>query len=181
MGTTIRQQRDKASALSLRGEGANYPMYYVNYDEAKEFCSRLSSATGRKYTLPTEAQWEYAARGGKGATTYTYSGSNSIGSVAWYRGNSGNSTHPVKGKTPNQLGLYDMSGNVWEWCLDYYDSNYYNSSPKTNPSNRSRSDHRVLRGGSCISESDCRVASRGCNYPASRSYTCGFRVVIVSE
>jgi formylglycine-generating enzyme required for sulfatase activity len=179
MGTTIRQQRDKASASwSLRGEGANYPMYYVNYDEAKEFCSRLSSATGRKYTLPTEAQWEYAARGGKGAAADAYSGDNSIGSVAWYLGNSGDSTHPVKRKTPNQLDLYDMSGNVWEWCLDYYDSNYYSSSPKTNPSNRSRSDYRVLRGGSCIyGESFCRVAGRDKGYPADRG-SFGFRVVV---
>jgi formylglycine-generating enzyme required for sulfatase activity len=179
MGTTIRQQRDKANASwSLRGEGANYPMYYVNYDEAKEFCSRLSSATGRKYTLPTEAQWEYAARGGEGATTYTYSGSNSIDSVAWYLGNSGDSTHPVKRKTPNQLDLYDMSGNVWEWCLDYYDSNYYSSSPKTNPSNRSRSDYRVLRGGSWgVGESKCCVAGRDKGYPADRG-SFGFRVVV---
>lgn len=183
MGTTIRQQRDKDNTSgSLRGEGANYPMYYVNYNEAKEFCSRLSSATGRKYTLPTEAQWEYAARGGKGATTYTYSGSNSIGSVAWYSGNSGVSTHPVKGKTPNQLGLYDMSGNVWEWCLDYYDSNYYSSSPKANPSNRSRSYYRVTRGGSwSFDEGYCCVANRDFEIPSSRSYLNGFRVVIVSE
>ena len=183
MGTTIQQQREKSEYdWGLVGVGDNYPMYYVNYDEAKEFCSRLSSATGRKYTLPTEAQWEYAARGGKGATTYTYSGSNSFGSVAWYDGNSGDSTHPVKGKTPNQLGLYDMSGNVYEWCLDYYDSNYYSSSPKTNPSNRSRSDYRVVRGGSWrSSESGCRVASRGFDFPSSRDGYSGFRVVIVPE
>lgn len=181
MGTTIRQQRDKANG-SLRGEGANYPMYYVNYDEAMEFCSRLSSATGREYTLPTEAQWEYAARGGEGATTYTYSGSDSFGSVAWYGGNSGDSTHPVKGKTPNQLGLYDMSGNVWEWCLDYYDGSYYSSSPKTNPSNRSRGDNLVLRGGSWRNvESCCRVAFRSNSHPSQRYYDYGFRVVIVPE
>lgn len=183
MGTTIRQQRDKASASwSLRGEGANYPMYYVNYDEAKEFCSRLSSATGRKYTLPTEAQWEYAARGGNGATIYTYSGSNSIDSVAWYGDIINKSTHTVKVKDPNQLGLYDMSGNVWEWCLDYYDSNYYSSSPKTNPSNRSRSDSRVLRGGCwCYNESYCRVANRASDDSSSRDDDIGFRVVIVPE
>lgn len=179
MGTTIRQQRDKANTSGpLRGEGANYPMYYVNYDEAIEFCSRLSSATGRKYTLPTEAQWEYAARGGEGATTYTYSGSNSIDDVAWYGDISNQSTHTVKVKDPNQLGLYDMSGNVWEWCLDYYDSNYYSSSPKTNPSNRSRSDYRVLRGGSWgVGESKCCVAGRDKGYPADRG-SFGFRVVV---
>lgn len=183
MGTTIQQQEEKSEFLwGLFGVGDNYPMYYVNYDEAMEFCSRLSSATGRKYTLPTEAQWEYAARGGEGATTYTYSGSNSIDDVAWYDGNSGVSTHPVKGKTPNQLGLYDMSGNVSELCLDYYDSNYYSSSPKTNPSNRSRSDYRVVRGGSWgDGELYCRVAFRGYDNPSNRFVNFGFRVVIVSE
>lgn len=176
MGTTIRQQRDKASASwSLRGEGANYPMYYVNYDEAKEFCSRLSSATGRKYTLPTEAQWEYAARGGNGATIYTYSGSNSIDDVAWYGGNSGDSTHPVKGKTPNQLGLYDMCGNVMERCLDYCrnysNHSWFGSGP-------------ALRGGDCLSgESYCRVAYRSYQFaPRQRKSDIGglfgFRVVV---
>ncbi len=183
MGTTIQQQQEKSEYdWGLVGVGDNYPMYYVNYDDAKEFCSRLSSVTGRKYTLPTEAQWEYAARGGEGATMYTYSGSNSIGSVAWYEGNSNYSTHEVKKKTPNELGLYDMSGNVGEWCLDYYDSNYYSSSPKTNPSNRSRSVYRVTRGSCWFSnESDSRVAIRGSGYPSYRGSSLGFRVVIVSE
>ena len=178
MGTDIRQQRDKAGYSSLYGEGSNYPMYYVNYDEAKEFCRRLSERTGRTYTLPTEAQWEYAARGGRDGVrdNYTYSGSNSIGSVAWYDGNSGNSTNPVGRKSPNQLGLYDMSGNLWEWCLDYYGS--YSSSSQTNPTGPSSGDSQVLRGGSWgHNGSYCRVANRGGDNPSNRDNISGFRVV----
>ncbi|MBO5017527.1 MAG: SUMF1/EgtB/PvdO family nonheme iron enzyme [Alistipes sp.] len=178
MGTDIRQQRDKAGYSSLYGEGSNYPMYYVNYDEAKEFCRRLSERTGRTYTLPTEAQWEYAARGGRDGVrdNYTYSGSNSIGSVAWYDGNSGNSTNPVGRKSPNQLGLYDMSGNLWEWCLDYYRS--YSSSSQTNPTGPSSGDSQVLRGGSWLNGgSRCRVPYRDYYNPSYRYYGLGFRVV----
>ena len=178
MGTDIRQQRDKAGYSSLYGEGSNYPMYYVNYDEAKEFCRRLSERTGRTYTLPTEAQWEYAARGGRDGVrdNYTYSGSNSIGSVAWYDGNSGNSTNPVGRKSPNQLGLYDMSGNLWEWCLDYYGS--YSSSSQTNPTGPSSGDSRVLRGGGWDDyESVCRVTFRFNFNPSNRFNGGGFRVV----
>jgi formylglycine-generating enzyme required for sulfatase activity len=176
MGTTVRQQREKeVNSLSRCGEGVNYPMCYVNYDEALEFCRRLSNATGRKYTLPTETQWEYAARGGKDAIIYNYSGSNSIGDVAWYDGNSDRSTHPVKGKAPNKLGLYDMSGNVVEWCLDYYRS-------YSNPSYTGWGP--ALRGGGCLSgESQCRVACRSCFDRSSRMYDSaepfGFRVVVI--
>ena len=179
MGTDIRQQRDKVGSIwSIFGEGSNYPMYYVSYDEAKEFCRRLSERTGRSYTLPTEAQWEYAARGGRDGVrdNYTYSGSNSIGSVAWYDGNSGDSTNPVGRKSPNQLGLYDMSGNLGEWCLDYYGS--YSSSSQTNPTGPSSGGSRVLRGGSWnIYESFCRVAIRISSDPSNRIYSLGFRVV----
>lgn len=179
MGTDIRQQRDKAGYSSLYGEGSNYPMYYVNYDEAKEFCRRLSERTGRSYTLPTEAQWEYAARGGSDGVrdNYTYSGSNSIGSVAWYDGNSGDSTNPVGRKSPNQLGLYDMSGNVWEWCLDWYGE--YSSSSQTNPLGPSSGYYQVLRGGSWYNyESNCRVSNRNYNLnPSNRLNRHGLRVV----
>ena len=179
MGTDIRQQRDKSdSSWSIYGEGSNYPMYYVNYDEAKEFCRRLSERTGRSYTLPTEAQWEYAARGGRDGVrdNYTYSGSNSIGPVAWYGGNSGHSTNPVGRKSPNQLGLYDMSGNLWEWCLDRYGE--YSSSSQTNPVGPSSGGRQVLRGGSWDNiESNCRVPFRDFLNPSFRFNSNGFRVV----
>ena len=177
MGTTLRQQRDKADpSWSLYGEGGDYPMYFVNYDEAIEFCRRLSELTGKHYTLPTEAQWEYAARGGQSGGT-KYSGSNTIDNVAWYYGNSNKQTHPVGTKSPNVLGIYDMSGNVWEWCLDWYGD--YPSQAQTNPQGPTSGDYRVLRGGSWYYYAEyCRVSYRGSNIPSFRSYG-GFRVVLL--
>ena len=110
MGTTVRQQRDKANpSLPISGEGDDYPMYYVSWDDVQEFVHKLNATSGKNYRLPTEADWEYAARGGNQSQGYKYSGSNNPDDVAWY---SDNSTHPVGGKSPNELGIYDMSGNV---------------------------------------------------------------------
>ncbi len=178
MGTTLRQQRDKADpSWSLYGEGGDYPMYYVNYDDALEFCRRLSELTGKHYTLPTEAQWEYAARGGQSGGT-KYSGSNTIRDVAWYYDNSNEQTHPVGTKSPNALGLYDMSGNVWEWCLDWFGD--YPSQAQTNPQGPTSGVSRVLRGGSWYDVAEgCRVSRRDYNNPSSRSYCDGFRVVLL--
>ena len=176
MGTTLRLQRDKADpSWSLYGEGGDYPMYYVNYDEAIEFCRRLSELTGKHYTLPTEAQWEYAARGGRSGGT-KYSGSNTIDDVAWYWDNRNGPT-PVGTKSPNALGLYDMSGNVWEWCLDWYGD--YPSLAQTNPQGPTSGDYRVLRGGSWFSDAEyCRVSCRDFNSPSFRGDG-GFRVVLL--
>ena len=146
-------------------KGDNLPVEMVSWDDAQEFIARLNHATGRKYALPTEAQWEFAARGGTKSQNYEYSGSNSVNNVAWYSGNSGNRTQPVGTKLPNELGIYDMSGNVWEWCEDWYNS--------------SKSD-RVNRGGSWFSAAgSCRSAFRGNLTPSSRNYGMGFRVVLV--
>ncbi len=178
MGTTLSEQKSKAGASSTYGVGDNYPMYYVSWEEAQDFCRELSRITGKKYRLPTEAQWEYAARGGKHNSGAKYSGRSSIATVAWYTENSGSTTHAVKQKTPNELGLYDMSGNVWEWCNDWYSSSYYSSSPQNNPTGPSSGSDRVLRGGSWGSAaSKCRVSYRGNNTPSSRSNDYGFRVV----
>lgn len=180
MGTTARQQRDKANtSWPMRGEGDNYPMYYISWEECQEFVTRLNRMTGRTFRLPTEAEWEYAARGGKKSRGYKYSGSNSIGSVAWYDDNSGSSTHPVGQKQANELGIYDMTGNVWEWCSDWYGSDYYGSSLQNNPKGPSSGSNRVLRGGSWFSDArNCRVSNRDINAPSYRINFYGFRLVL---
>ena len=146
MGTNIYTQKSMAKASYTYGEGADFPMYYVSWEEAMEFCRILSNQTGKTYTLPTEAQWEYAARGGTQAEGYQYAGSDFITNVAWFDENSGNSTHPCGTKRANKLGIYDMTGNVWEWCKDWYNSTY-SSSDTNNPLGPSSGKARVNRGG----------------------------------
>ncbi len=191
MGTSIYQQRDKVgSSYPLCGVGSNYPMYYVTHSEAEEFCGRLNNLLrsqvqlpqGYKFRLPTEAQWEYAARGGIKERSSLYAGSDYIGEVAWFTGNSNSSTHTVNTKDPNELGIYDMSGNVWEWCADLYSSSYYSSSPTDNPKNLSSGSVRVRRGGSVGSDpASCRVANRDYLNPGYRLNNVGFRLVLVQD
>ncbi len=179
IGTSIYQQKTKAGASSIYGVGPDYPMYYVSWDEAMEFCRILSNKTGRTYTLPTEAQWEYAARGGNKNEGTKYAGSNMIDVVAWYTDNSGGNVHIVGSKRANALGIYDMSGNVWEWCKDWY-ANSYVSYDTNNPVGPSSGSNRVSRGGSwCYNASGCRVAYRFCYSPGARSRYLGFRVVLL--
>ena len=177
MGTTIQQQQKWAQDnVSLYGVGDNYPMYYVSWWEAKEFCKKLSTKTGKKYVLPTEAQWEFAARGGVKSKGYKYSGSNTIGDVAWYYSNSSSKTHEVGTKAANELGIYDMSGNVWEWCADWYGS--YSSSAVTNPTGPNSGNNRVARGdGRYNNGGGCRVSNRDYVEPGYRNNGLGFRVV----
>ena len=121
MGTTVQQQWEKSSQLSRSMiEGDDYPMFYVNYYEVDTFINKLNQLTGRTFRLPTNTEWEYAARGGNKSCGYRYSGSNNLDSVAWYKDNSDEKIHPVKTKQPNELGLFDMSGNVEEWVGDWY-------------------------------------------------------------
>ncbi|PQJ81855.1 bifunctional serine/threonine-protein kinase/formylglycine-generating enzyme family protein [Polaribacter glomeratus] len=154
------------------------PVEQVSWNDIQSFLKKLNTATGKRFRLPTEAEWEFAARGGNKSRGYTYSGSNTLSSVGWHSGNSGDKTHAVGQKQRNELGLYDMSGNVWEWCSDWYDENYYSSSSSNNPKGPSSSSYRVIRGGSWRnSASGCRVAYRYGNEPDNRYDSDGFRVV----
>ena len=121
-------------------------MENVSCDDCQAFIKKLNRKSGKNYRLPTEAEWEYACR--SGGRDEKYSGGSDIDRVAWYYGNSGGSTHAVGGKVANGLGLYDMSGNVWEWCSDWYDENYYGNSPTQNPQGPESGSSRVYRGGS---------------------------------
>ena len=164
---------------SSYGVGDYYPAYYVSYyDIVDIFLPRLNKITGKTFRLPTEAEWEFAARGGKQSKGYKYSGSNDLGSVAWYGDNRGDKTHQVGTKLPNELGIYDMSGNVNEWCGDWYGR--YSSSAQTNPTGPSSGSRRVLRGGSWFgSARGCRVSYRYFDSPSDRFDIYGFRVVLV--
>ena len=155
--------------------GAKNPVKNVSWDDCKKFISKLNSLTGQKFRLPTEAEWEFAARGGNNSKHFKYSGSNNINDVAWYDGNSGSKTHPVGTKAPNELGIYDMTGNVWEWCEDWYGD--YRVSAQTNPQGPSQGFNRVYRGGSWRSLARyCPVSGRYGLTPGSRDDTLGFRL-----
>ena len=153
------------------------PVEYVSWNDCQEFITKLNQLTGKNFRLPTEAEWEYAARGGNKSMGYKYSGSNTIGNVAWYDGNSSSRTHDVKTKQANELGIYDMSGNVYEWCQDWYGD--YSSGSQTDPTGPTSGSGRVLRGGSWGNYAwDCRVSYRYSNYPDLRDYYYGFRLVL---
>jgi hypothetical protein len=159
-------------------KGNNLPVENISWYDAQEFITRLNSATGKNYDLPTEAEWEFAARGGNKSQSYTYSGSNNIDEVAWYDSNSGEETHPVGTKMSNELGIYDMSGNVLEWCSDWYDT--YPSSAWTDPYSPSTGLYRVLRGGSWYSNAQyCRSANRDNDFYGDRYSNIGFRLVLL--
>ncbi len=163
---------------SAIGGDDNRPVECVSWEDVQEFIQKLNALTGKTYRLPTEAEWEYAARGGKKSRGYKYAGSNTIEEVAWCAENSRGETYPVGQKQPNELGLYDMSGNVIEWCQDWYGS--YDSSAQTNPTGPSSGDCRILRGGSWGSDAgNCRVSHRNANYPSDWDYDHGFRLVLL--
>lgn len=158
-------------------KGSRKPVEEVSWDDCQTFIRKLNSLTGQNFKLPTEAQWEFAARGGNSSNGYKYSGSNYIDNVAWYCDNSGGSTHNVGTKSPNELGLYDMSGNVWEWCSDLYGA--YGSGSVTNPDAQSSGSDRVNRGGGwCGFASYCRVSDRSSNTASRRLNRLGFRLCL---
>jgi formylglycine-generating enzyme required for sulfatase activity len=157
--------------------GANCPVEQVFWEDAQEFTRRLNELAGRNYRLPYEAEWEYAAR--SGGKSEKYAGGSNIDAVAWYDKNSGYSTHPVGSKQPNGLGLYDMSGNVWEWCKDWYADKYYERSPQQNPRGPLSGSSRVVRGGGWDNDpAYVRAADRFGFSPGDRGAGLGFRLVL---
>ena len=157
--------------------GDDLPVEMVSWDDCQTFISKLNALTGKRFRLPTEAEWEFAARGGNQSRHTQYSGSSRIDDVAWYRGNSGGKTHPVKTKQPNELGIYDMTGNVWEWCQDWHGS--YSSNARTNPTGASSGFGRVRRGGGWRnSPGYCRSSGRGYELPGCSDDDLGLRLVL---
>jgi formylglycine-generating enzyme len=159
------------------------PVEQVSWDDIQEFLQNLNKRTGKRYRLPTEAEWEYAARGGSRSQGFLYSGGNNLDEVGWYNSNSGGNTRLVGQKRPNELGLYDMSGSVWEWVEDcWYDN--YNGAPTNGSARQGEKGHqcsyRVVRGGGWGTDArGCRSASRGRDHPDFRLFAIGFRLVTV--
>ena len=163
-----------------RFKGGDLPVENVSWNDCQEFLKKLNSLTGQQFRLPTEAEWEFAARGGRKSRHYKYSGSKGLAEVAWYGVNSNSQTHPVGAKNPNELGIYDMSGNVWEWCNDWFGD--YTSSAVTNPLGPTYGSLRVYRGGSWRGIAGvCRVSNRYGDFPGSRPYGLGLRLVLPQQ
>lgn len=159
-------------------KGPNHPVEQVSWDDCQDFIAKLNRITGKHFRFPTEAEWEFAARGGNQSNGTKYSGEYYLDEVAWFDDNSGHQTHDVGTKRPNELGLYDMSGNVWEWCSDWYDS--YGSDSQNNPTGSSSGAYRVLRGG-CWDDYAiyCRISVRGYDAPDSSNDGRGLRLALL--
>lgn len=160
-------------------KGAQRPVENVSWVDCQDFIRCLNQRTGKNFRLPTEAEWEYAARGGRKSNGSKYAGGSSVDDVAWYTNNSDSETHPVAQKRANELGLYDMSGNVWEWCQDWYDSDYYKKSPTRDLKGPTSGSSRVARGGCWHNGAwDCRVSCRNYNSPDFRYCGLGLRLAL---
>jgi len=187
----------KRDTMGSAGWGrGKQPAIYVSWNDAIAYCNWLSGKeklskcylvdstggvkyldTAKGYRLPTEAEWEFAARGGNKARGHTYAGSDKIDEVAWYKDNSAGKAHPVGQKAPNELGLYDMDGNVWEWLWDFYSSSYYRVSPSDNPEGPATGPYRVMRGGAFYNaDTYARVFTRQNTYVVFRQNSVGFRI-----
>ena len=155
------------------------PVEQVTNESVEEYLGKLNKLSGKKYRLPTEAEWEYAALGGNKAKAYRYPGSDNLATVAWYKSNAGDSTHPVGLLAANELGFYDMAGNVWERCADWYDPHYYKKSPEENPCNTAHAPFRSLRGGSWRSGPErCYSRARNRDVPDHHKANGGLRLVL---
>ena len=175
-----------SNIFQFNGTGDNFPIYFVNHSNCSKFCSRLTQLLSEQlpegyiFRIPTEAQWEYAARGGNMSKGYTFSGSNNIDEVAWYGAKYYLTTSQVGKKMKNELGIYDMSGNVWEWCKDWFDEDYYSRTSSFNPTGPIYGFERVLRGGSWRSVAQvCSVSCRFKDFPEVRTNNYGFRLALV--
>lgn len=187
----------KRDTMGSAGWGrGKQPAIWVSWNDAIAYCNWLSGKeklskcyfidstgkvtyldTAKGYRLPTEAEWEFAARGGNKATGHFYAGSDDINEVAWYNANSGGKTHPVAQKAPNELGLYDMDGNVWEWLWDIFDASYYRNSPANDPEGPATGPYRVMRGGAFYNNTNyARVFTRQNSYVVFRQNSVGFRI-----
>jgi formylglycine-generating enzyme required for sulfatase activity len=171
---------DTNKPSSSSGLGDSFPAYYVSWEDIQIFIAQLNQLTGKQYRLPTEAEWEYAARGGQQTQGYKYSGSNTIGNVTWYDSNSGKMAHPVGTKAANELGIYDMSGNIGEWCSDYWSATY--PSGANNPTGPTNGSNRVVRGGGWTGDARyCTVSYRSNYTPDYRFHYYGFRLACSSN
>lgn len=156
------------------------PVENINFFEVQEFIKELNKITGKQYRLPTEAEWEFAARGGNKSRGYIYSGGNNLSEVGWYDDTKVNKMQPVGLKRPNELGIYDMSGNVWEWCENWFEN--YCEKEKVNPKGPERGRFKVLRGGSwTVTKNNCRVSSRHRYFPNIKTFDYGFRLALDSK
>ena len=161
-------------------KGKSNPVENVSWDDAQAFCKKLSGQTTYRVRLPTEAEWEYSCRAGTKTIYYSGDTDKDLDRVAWYRANSKSTTHPVGQKESNFFGLYDMHGNVWQWCQDWYGEDYYGKSEAENPQGSAQGAVRLVRGGSWVDNPlNCRSADRDGNHPDNRSKFLGFRVVLV--
>lgn len=158
-------------------KGARRPVENVSWSDCCQFIRKLNSLTGKNFRMLTEAEWEFAARGGNKSRGYKYAGSQILDDVGWYDSNSSSSTHDVGQLDPNELGLYDMSGNVWEWCVDWYGS--YESGMQINPTGPSSGSYNVCRGGGWDGGAKyCRVSLRNYHTPAFRNINLGLRLAL---
>ena len=159
------------------GKGDKYPANYISYTQALEFINKLNSYSNLRFRLPTEAEWEFAALGGTLSHGFIYSGGNNADAVAWHKDNSNGTQHPVAMLSHNELGLYDMSGNVWEWCADYYGE--YTDGHVNNPTGPATGEKRVVRGGSFSYEASySRCKCRNCLSPNNNSFAVGLRLAM---
>jgi len=161
----------------FKNKDGNYPVENVSWNDVQKFIKKLNEITGQQFRLPFEAEWEYAARGGKKSTDKKYAGSDNVDEVAWYRNNAEGTTHAVATKKANELGLFDMSGNVWEWCEDWYGG--YEATESVNLQRTINSSHIVMRGDSWYN-GESRVSFRRGYRPDTRGFDRGFRLVMIN-